>query len=103
MLRGRHRGLPVAIDRAVILPFEFRDNVSEENNEKQEPNGSHDTAYANGTFDHTYTTERSPSEKLQRRSWRTRSMRSIRSASNQSVASGQQRRGSISSRDESQA
>ncbi|KAI0343670.1 hypothetical protein BDW22DRAFT_1356171 [Trametopsis cervina] len=25
MLRGRHRGLPVAIDRAVILPFEFRD------------------------------------------------------------------------------
>lgn len=24
MLRGRHRGLPVAIDRAVVLPFEFR-------------------------------------------------------------------------------
>ncbi|KAA1476458.1 hypothetical protein DENSPDRAFT_807240 [Dentipellis sp. KUC8613] len=24
MLRGRHRGLPVAIDRAVILPFEYR-------------------------------------------------------------------------------
>ena len=24
MLRGRHRGLPVAIDRAVMLPFEFR-------------------------------------------------------------------------------
>ncbi|PIL33508.1 transporter [Ganoderma sinense ZZ0214-1] len=26
MLRGRHRGLPVAIDRAVMLPFEFRDD-----------------------------------------------------------------------------
>ncbi|KAI0042575.1 hypothetical protein FA95DRAFT_1564224 [Auriscalpium vulgare] len=24
MLRGRHRGLPVAIDRAVVLPFEYR-------------------------------------------------------------------------------
>lgn len=24
MLRGRHRGLPVAIDRAVMLPREFR-------------------------------------------------------------------------------
>jgi hypothetical protein len=24
MLRGRHRGLPVAIDRAVVLPFEFK-------------------------------------------------------------------------------
>lgn len=24
MLRGRHRGLPVAIDRAVMLPTEFR-------------------------------------------------------------------------------
>lgn len=23
MLRGRHRGLPVAIDRAILLPFEF--------------------------------------------------------------------------------
>lgn len=24
MLRGRHRGLPVALDRAVMLPHEFR-------------------------------------------------------------------------------
>jgi len=30
MLRGRHRGLPVAIDRAVLLPFEFRDNQGNE-------------------------------------------------------------------------
>ncbi|KAI0079232.1 hypothetical protein K474DRAFT_1659278 [Panus rudis PR-1116 ss-1] len=28
MLRGRHRGLPVAIDRAVMLPFEFRTHSS---------------------------------------------------------------------------
>ena len=25
MLRGRHRGLPSAIDRAIILPFEFKE------------------------------------------------------------------------------
>lgn len=30
MLRGRHRGLPVAIDRAVMLPHEFRDRTPEE-------------------------------------------------------------------------
>ena len=24
MIRGRHRGLPNAIDRAVMLPFEFK-------------------------------------------------------------------------------
>lgn len=23
MIRGRHRGLPVAIDRAIVLPYEF--------------------------------------------------------------------------------
>ncbi|KAH9855968.1 cation transport protein-domain-containing protein [Lenzites betulinus] len=35
MLRGRHRGLPVAIDRAVMLPYEFKhgaqDGYGEEN------------------------------------------------------------------------
>ena len=30
MLRGRHRGLPVAIDRAVMLPFEFQPHQSED-------------------------------------------------------------------------
>jgi hypothetical protein len=32
MLRGRHRGLPVALDRAVMLPHEFRkpDEVTEQ-------------------------------------------------------------------------
>ena len=29
MLRGRHRGLPVAIDRAVVLPFEFEKKCDE--------------------------------------------------------------------------
>ncbi|KAL4252407.1 Potassium transport protein [Abortiporus biennis] len=31
MLRGRHRGLPVAIDRAVMLPIEFRGSSGELN------------------------------------------------------------------------
>ena len=33
MIRGRHRGLPVAIDRAVMLPFEFKKaaGLSEDN------------------------------------------------------------------------
>ena len=30
MLRGRHRGLPVAIDRAVMLPFEFQPATSQD-------------------------------------------------------------------------
>ncbi|KAI0669657.1 cation transport protein-domain-containing protein, partial [Trametes maxima] len=29
MLRGRHRGLPVAIDRAVMLPYEFKDGLQD--------------------------------------------------------------------------
>ncbi|KAF9485986.1 TrkH-domain-containing protein [Pholiota conissans] len=29
MIRGRHRGLPVAIDRAIMLPFEFKDESEE--------------------------------------------------------------------------
>lgn len=30
MIRGRHRGLPVAIDRAVMLPMEFNRSVDVE-------------------------------------------------------------------------
>jgi len=30
MLRGRHRGLPIAIDRAVLLPNERQDLAEEE-------------------------------------------------------------------------
>ena len=30
MIRGRHRGLPVAIDRAIMLPREFQRELSKE-------------------------------------------------------------------------
>jgi hypothetical protein len=30
MIRGRHRGLPVAIDKAVLLPSDAHDNFEEE-------------------------------------------------------------------------
>ena len=43
MLRGRHRGLPVAIDRAVMLPFEFREESdSEEESEENTEHPTHD-------------------------------------------------------------
>lgn len=29
MIRGRHRGLPVALDRSVMLPREFRQHTTE--------------------------------------------------------------------------
>lgn len=31
MLRGRHRGLPVAIDRAVLLPSEYKEDDNSDN------------------------------------------------------------------------
>jgi hypothetical protein len=31
MLRGRHRGLPVAIDRAVLLPSEYEEHDNSDN------------------------------------------------------------------------
>jgi hypothetical protein len=37
MLRGRHRGLPVAIDRAVVLPFEYRRDDSEREDQPSGP------------------------------------------------------------------
>lgn len=37
MLRGRHRGLPVAIDRAVMLPAEFK----QDRNDTQEETSHH--------------------------------------------------------------
>lgn len=52
MLRGRHRGLPVAIDRAIMLPVEFNDS-----NGESTPEGDHNsptdvdassTAYTSG-------------------------------------------------------
>ncbi|EKM53378.1 uncharacterized protein PHACADRAFT_211077 [Phanerochaete carnosa HHB-10118-sp] len=73
MLRGRHRGLPVAIDRAVMLPFEFRasDMHDEEPQDVASPRrNSQDSPYANGTHNDTGNP---PFEKLQRRSWHTAS------------------------------
>lgn len=35
MLRGRHRGLPAAIDKAVMLPLDF-DKEEEENDESED-------------------------------------------------------------------
>lgn len=33
-VRGRHRGLPVAVDRAVVLPSELVTDQNKESNEK---------------------------------------------------------------------
>ena len=60
MLRGRHRGLPVAIDRAVILPFEFREH------EPADATVTDGNANANGRAYH----EKTPQE-LHRRLWRS--------------------------------
>jgi len=35
MLRGRHRGLPVALDRAIVFPSEFVQKVNERENENK--------------------------------------------------------------------
>ncbi|EIW54439.1 TrkH-domain-containing protein [Trametes versicolor FP-101664 SS1] len=48
MLRGRHRGLPVAIDRAVMLPYEYKHDPQDgygEENEGEYAMEDHDTAY----------------------------------------------------------
>lgn len=53
MLRGRHRGLPVAIDRAVMLPFEFKrdshprevDDATTDNQQDQQRPSTGDTAF----------------------------------------------------------
>lgn len=43
MIRGRHRGLPVAIDRAVLLPSEFsefrEDDLASPKHNSPTPNG----------------------------------------------------------------
>ncbi|KAI0090704.1 cation transport protein-domain-containing protein [Irpex rosettiformis] len=81
MLRGRHRGLPVAIDRAVILPFEFRDHDEDPD---EDPNGEG----ADMSLRRTSTqrsrrsqrrrpfVEKSPSRTLNRRSWQSSSSES---------------------------
>ena len=82
MLRGRHRGLPVAIDRAVILPFEFRGVPDEadagdetqyaaETEEDRERRSSRGSTYAHDTPGGP-----AAAEKIQRRSWRSSSAES---------------------------
>jgi hypothetical protein len=46
MLRGRHRGLPVAIDRAVMLPAEFRASQPDEEHEEDDGLGGDTTKAA---------------------------------------------------------
>ncbi|KAG9312203.1 cation transport protein-domain-containing protein [Chiua virens] len=46
MLRGRHRGLPVAIDRAVVLPYEFE----RMQDSPDSPSGVDDKQYSFGAF-----------------------------------------------------
>jgi hypothetical protein len=55
MLRGRHRGLPVAIDRAVILPTEFEQPTGHDMSmrwaddmARAEPHIDEPASYANG-------------------------------------------------------
>ncbi|KDQ50869.1 hypothetical protein JAAARDRAFT_141256 [Jaapia argillacea MUCL 33604] len=57
MLRGRHRGLPVAIDRAVMLPVEFdkpddEDAVDEADLEEDQNRSSRENNYAEHTTPH---------------------------------------------------
>jgi len=48
MLRGRHRGLPVAIDRAVMLPLEFQKSDDDFADERSDhPSETDHTAPAN--------------------------------------------------------
>ncbi|KAI0941630.1 hypothetical protein AcW1_003472 [Taiwanofungus camphoratus] len=49
MLRGRHRGLPVAIDRAVMLPFEFKESSHYQTSGAEEDNDFTRTETVNGS------------------------------------------------------
>jgi hypothetical protein len=57
MLRGRHRGLPVAIDRAVMLPAEFRREGAEED-DAADAQGEEDAAGVPRTRTRTSTSNR---------------------------------------------
>jgi len=48
MLRGRHRGLPVAIDRAVMLPMEFERYDGDEDHEYLHARQFSADSYMNG-------------------------------------------------------
>lgn len=48
MIRGRHRGLPVAIDRAVMLPAEFEKSREDEDDEKSQGLSHVNSRYSDG-------------------------------------------------------
>lgn len=63
MLRGRHRGLPVAIDRAVMLPFEFQQSREEDDQSQAGPIfGNHDRGSINQARHTTSQREARPGE-----------------------------------------
>lgn len=55
MLRGRHRGLPVAIDRAVMLPYEFKEGL-------QDGHGMETSTFGDYDFSETSTSSDDGSE-----------------------------------------
>lgn len=60
MLRGRHRGLPVAIDRAVMLPMEFHPDFQRSNIDGQEDRFDYQPASPNGNARSDAVSEKSP-------------------------------------------
>lgn len=60
MLRGRHRSLPVAIDRAIMLPNEFKkedEDTAEQNNEFDNNDQSHEPFTYSETMGSRYDSE----------------------------------------------
>lgn len=60
MLRGRHRGLPVAIDRAVMLPMEYHPDFQRSNIDGQEDRFDYHPASPNGNARSDAVSEKSP-------------------------------------------
>ena len=50
MIRGRHRGLPVAIDRAVMLPAEFTSGFNSTSEDMQQHQFTSGDEKKNGQF-----------------------------------------------------
>lgn len=88
MLRGRHRGLPVAIDRAVILPFEFRNNDNFDHHDQDNGNSFRRTAtgLSHRSSHRGPLSEKRSSHNLQQR---TRRSSSIDSANGRKSSDGQ--------------
>jgi hypothetical protein len=60
MLRGRHRSLPVAIDRAIMLPSEFKkedDDTAEQNNDFDNDHQNHEPFTYSDTMGSRYNSE----------------------------------------------